>query len=150
MELLGQHYDFTFKFANNIQKELKTEEKDGFEALTEGLLQRDIDIVVRIVKCLIAQNGIATEDKVIEMLDPIFSSDEKTDQLLEDIFSGLVSSGFLRQKLVSYVKTATERLEMSEKVLETMNDESEKVAGEIALGQMKKNISRLNETIRPH
>lgn len=150
MELLGQHYDFTFRFANTIQKELKTEEKDGFEVLTEGLLQRDIDIVVKVVKCLIAQNGIATEDKVIEMLESIFSSDEKTDQLLENIFSGLVSSGFLRQKLVSYVKTATERLEMSEKVLETMKDESEKVAGGIALEQMKKNISRLNETIQQH
>lgn len=147
MKINDQEFPMNFKFAVAIERELKEEEKDGFNTLIEGLLNRDILILVKGIKVLMSASGVTSEEKVAEILETTFEDDKATDQLFDDFFENLVSQGFLRQRLVSYVKEMKRNLKLSEEVIPSLKEE-ERIPAEVGIQQMNQTVCRLEKIIR--
>ncbi|MEJ6358744.1 tail assembly chaperone [Lactiplantibacillus plantarum] len=150
MNINGKDYNFKFLFIKKIKKELTTDNTPGFQVLMQGLLTRDVEIIVKAVKALISQDKAVSDTEVLNELAPVFENDGKTDKLFDDFLSGMIQSGFLRQMTITFKKNLIKELEMYKNVSQNMNDKMEQQAIEENIKLQQQHISHLDKLMTRH
>lgn len=131
-------------------KQLATENQDGFSALVAGLLDENVDMIVDTYYHSFAwyRRNQPSRDAVEEALSSkIFASKEATDKAFMDILSEMKTDNFLARKLDEYLKKEDRNADMVQARIDSTDDKQEAGTMTIGLQQITKENDKLKSLI---
>lgn len=138
--------NFKFYRQTRDDKDLKSDNQDGFSALLDGLLNENVDMIVATYYHALAwyKRNQPSEDTVEEALaTTIFASDEATDKTFDDILDAMQADGFLARKLSEFVKNQEKNADMVQAQIDKMEDGDRREQMIIGLNEITKETNKL-------
>lgn len=144
--------NYAFYRQTRDDEELKSNNQDGFSSLVAGLIDENVDMVVKAYYHSLAylrrsQPAESTIEENLESL--IFNSDDETNKSFDDIINSLKTNGFLTRKLSEYVKNNEKNADIVQDQLEKMKDEEKRQQMQVGLEQIQEETNKLKKLLTP-
>lgn len=142
--------NFKFYRQTRDDKELKSDNQDGFTALVEELLEENVDAIISTYYHALAwykRNQPAESDVEEALESTVFATDDATDKAFDDILDTMKADGFLARKLHEYVKTADKNADMVQTQIDHTEDEDKASQLSIGLKQITAETNKLKQLL---